>query len=100
MNNFSDFNIKIDQFTGKKIEIDEVVDNLIEVLDYKIEPSIFKDKGNGMRLVLSIRFGGKERIIFTSSVILRGQCEKVKAVNGFPFKATIVALKPRGFMFT
>lgn len=100
MNNFSDFNIKLDQFTGKKIDIDDVVGNEIEVLDFKIEPSKYADKANAQRLTLSIRFEEKERIIFTGSVILREQCEKVKAMDGFPFRATIVALKPRGFKFT
>ncbi|SMG35700.1 hypothetical protein [Sphingobacterium psychroaquaticum] len=99
MRNFSDFNIKVDNFTGKKIEIDEVVGNMIEVLDYKLEPSKFKDKGNGMRLTLSIRFEEKERVIFTGSVILQEQCEKVRDIDGFPFAATITALKPRGYKF-
>lgn len=100
MKNFSEFNIKIEQFTGKKIEIDEVVGNSIEVLDYKIEPSKYKDKADGLRLTLSIMFENKERLIFTSSVILRQQCEKVREIGGFPFRAVITALKPRGFMFT
>lgn len=100
MKNFSDFNIQLEQFTGKKIEIDEVVGKEIQVLDFKIEPSKYADKGNGMRLTLSIRYEDKERVIFTGSVILREQCEKVRAMNGLPFKTTIVALKPRGFKFT
>ncbi|MEN5434115.1 hypothetical protein ABE545_10770 [Sphingobacterium faecium] len=99
MKNFSDLNIQIEHFTGKKIEIEEVVNQTIEVLDFKIEPSKYQDKGNGNRLVLQIKHEDKDRVIFTGSVILQQQCIKVKEMNGFPFKAKIEAIKPRGYKF-
>ncbi len=99
MKNFSDLNIVTDRFTGKKIEMDEILDTAIEVLDYKIEPSKYSDKGNGMRLTLQIRHQEKERVIFTGSKILQEQCEKVQQIGGFPFRGKIVALKPKGFKF-
>ncbi|MGJ1305150.1 hypothetical protein [Sphingobacterium multivorum] len=98
MKNFSDLNIQIDQFNGKKIEIDEVVGHIIEVLDFKIEPSKY-DKGNGKCLVLQIKHEDRDRVIFTGSVILQQQCQRVKEMNGFPFRATIEAIKPRGYKF-
>ncbi|TWI22177.1 hypothetical protein [Sphingobacterium siyangense] len=99
MKNFSDLNIQIDQFNGKKIEIDEVVGHTIEVLDFKIEPSKYQDKGNSKCLVLQIRYDNRDRVIFTGSVILQQQCQKVREMNGFPFRATIEAIKPRGYKF-
>ncbi|AIM37413.1 hypothetical protein KO02_12475 [Sphingobacterium sp. ML3W] len=99
MRNFSDFNIQINRFEGKKIEMDDVIDQDIQILDYKIEPSKYPEKGNGLRLTLQIKFEGKNRIIFTSSVILQEQCIKVRAVDGFPFTAKIISLKPKGFKF-
>jgi len=99
MKNFSDLNIQIEHFIGKKIEIEEVVGHTIEVIDFKIEPSKYQEKGNGKRLVLQIKHEDKERVIFTSSVILQQQCQKVMEMNGFPFRAKIEAIKPRGFKF-
>jgi|SRR5690606_17927997 len=99
MKNFSDLKIELNRFEGKKISIDDVVDKPIDVLDFKIEPSNYKDKGNNMRLTLSIKHEGVKRVIFTSSVILQEQCEKVREVNAFPFKATIKRLIPRGYKF-
>lgn len=99
MKNFSDLNIQTERFTGKKIEMDEVVDKVIEVLDFKIDKSKYSDKGNGKVMTISIRHEDKERIIFTGSVILQEQCLKVKEMGEFPFKATIEAMKPRGYRF-
>ncbi len=100
MNAFSQLNIKIEKrFTGKKIEIEEVLGIQLEVLDFKIEPSKF-DKGNGKLLTLQINFEDVKRVIFTGSVILQDQCLKAKELNGFPFSTTIIKLKPKGFQFT
>jgi len=98
---FSDFNLQAKaRFNGKKIPIEELVGNLITVKGYKIEPSIrYKEKGNGMMLTLQIEYNETERILFTGSVILQEQCLDVEKIGGFPFTATIMALKPRGFKF-
>ncbi|MGH2622638.1 MAG: hypothetical protein ACRDE7_03145, partial [Sphingobacterium sp.] len=78
---------------------DEVVDNPIDVLDFKIDPSKYKEKGNGKVLTLRIRHEDRERVIFTGSQILQEQCIKVKEIGGFPFRGKITAIKPRGFKF-
>lgn len=97
---FSDLNIGTNRFEGKKIDIDDVLDVQIEVLNFKIEPSIYPKNGNGKRLTLSIKHENKLRVIFTGSLILQEQCLQVQELNGFPIKATIKAIKPRGFKFT
>ena len=97
---FSDFNIITERFVGKKISIEDVLDVKIKVLDFKIEPSKrYAEKGNGLMLTLQIIHEEIERIVFTGSVILQEQCEKVRLSGEFPFIATIVAIKPRGFKF-
>lgn len=100
MKSFSDLNIDTHRLTGRKIFIEDVVDIPIEVLDFKIDPSRYPEKGNGKRLTIQIRHENNERVIFTGSVILQEQCLKAKELDGFPFKAKIIALKPRGFKFT
>lgn len=100
MRNFSDFGIRVDRFVGKKIEMDDVVGIPIEVLDFKIEPSKYTGKGNGKRLTLRVVHEGKERVIFTGSVILQELCLKIREIDGFPFMTTIEALKPKGYKFT
>ena len=55
MNDFKSFGIKpqTKSFEGDKIKIDKVLNKLIVVEDYKIEPSKF-EKGNGKCLFLQI----------------------------------------------
>lgn len=103
MKSFSDFNIEttIGKFTGKKIEIGELTGTEIIVKDYKIAPSKrYPEKGNGNMLTLQIEFEGRDRVVFTGSVILQDQCEKAATEGEFPFKTTIIELKPNGFKFT
>jgi len=101
MKSFNELGIEMPEgnFLGNKIEISDVVNTEIVISDFKIEKSKFPEKGNGLRLVLQIIFEEKDRIIFTSSVILQDMIKRVKKED-FPFKAKIIALKPKGFKFT
>lgn len=75
-------------FAGEKIRAEKVLNLDIIIHEFKVEPSIFPDQGDGNRLVLSITKGEERRIIFTSSLYLRDQIMKV-AKEDFPFKTKI-----------
>lgn len=91
MKKFSELGIKASEkgFTGEKIKIKKVFDKEITVKKYIIEPSKFTDRGCGKRLKLQIDLNGTEHIIFTGSVNLMDQIQKVSE-DDFPFRATIV----------
>jgi len=59
------------------------------VTAFKVEDSKFEKKGSGKCLTLQIEYNNNKHIIFTGSIGLIQQIEKVPP-NGFPFKATIV----------
>jgi hypothetical protein len=96
MNQFKDLNIKIETpaFTGKSIEVSEVLNNLITIYGYKIGPSKYPGKGNGKCLTLQIEFENKKRIIFTGSGVLMSIMEQIDETK-FPFTATIVEINKR-----
>lgn len=89
MKNFKDFNIKpqITTLVGDKIKIDRVLNRLITVTDYKIEPS--KHYENTQRLTLEFQMNGNNHILFTASTVLIQMIEKVPK-GSFPFQTTIV----------
>lgn len=97
---FKDFGITATNqpFTGEKIEIFNVLNKEIIVMDHKIEDSKYPEKGNGKRLTLQVEVDGKERVIFTGSVILQDLIKKVPAAS-FPFTATIIK-ENKGYKFT
>lgn len=102
MKSFSDLGIPTSNFSGKKIEIEEVIDCDITVTAFKIGPSKYPDsrRGNGLCLTLQIIHEGEERIVFTGSTILQDQVSKASAMDGIPFTTTIITLKPKGYKFT
>ena len=88
---FSEMGITVEakSFTGDKISVDDIINCEIEVLEYKIAPSTLeKKKGNGMCLHLSLKHEGKQRVLFSGSIYLQEQIEKV-GKDKFPFTATI-----------
>jgi len=91
MNSFKDFNIEVhtNGFVGDKIRIDKIINREIVVHGHKIEDSKYPDKGNGKRLVLQIKVGGNDHIIFTGSITLMDQIKQV-AHDKYPFTTTIV----------
>lgn len=97
---FKDFGIEstASTFSGEKIEIYNVLNKEVLVKGYKIDPSKYPEKSNGMRLTIHIDIDGRERIIFTGSVILQDMIKKVKA-DDFPFTATIIK-ENKGYKFT
>lgn len=100
MKKFSDFNIIAEPngFTGDKIKIERILNKAIEVIAYKIEDSKFKEKGNGKCLTLQIKIKEEQHIVFTGSINLMQQIEKV-GKEDFPFETIIIKGNDR-YQFT
>ena len=95
---FKDFGIKteIQSFVGDKIKMDRILNRVITVLAYRIENS--KYEGKGKRLDLQIKIGDITHVVFTGSVVLMDQIQKVPK-DSFPFETTVVKENER-FEFT
>lgn len=91
MNDFKSFNIKPEtkSFEGDKIKIDRILNKKITVLDFKIEESKYKEKGNGKCLYIQIEIDESKRVLFSGSSYLMDMIQKVPK-EGFPFTSTIV----------
>lgn len=102
MNNFKQFNIKIEtsnRFEGDKIKISKILNKEIVVYKYKIDNSkIFSKKGSDKCLQLQISVSNVKHVIFTSSKFLIETIIQIPE-NGFPFLTTIVEEDDR-YMFT
>jgi uncharacterized radical SAM superfamily protein len=88
---FKDFGIKVTSksFIGDKVKMWSILNKQVTVVDYKIEPSKFNEKGNGKRLHLQLEVDGKQCITFTGSVVLQEMIEQIPKSN-FPFSTAIV----------
>jgi hypothetical protein len=88
MKRFKDFGIEttISKFVGEKIPIKKVIGHEIQVIDFKIEPSI-KKPGTDL-LTLQIEKAGDKRVIFTGSKVLIDQIKQVPK-SEFPFTTVI-----------
>lgn len=96
MRKFSDFNVTVETnpFQGDKIKIDRILNKEIIVTAAKIEPSEFKEKGNGLRLRLAFTAAGQPHILFSGSSTLMEMIKRVPP-EGFPFATTIVKQNER-----
>ena len=100
MKNFSQLNIQQPDkgFIGDKIKIEKLLGIETIIHKYKIEPSNYPEKGNGMRLRLQITYKGELCITFTSAIGLQETIQQVPQ-DEFPFKTTIIRENER-FKFT
>ncbi len=86
-----------DNLLGEKIKVGKVLDKEIRVVDYKIKPSKYTEKGtgkNGKCLHLQIFFDDANRVIFSGSANLMNLLEKIPK-SDFPFLAKIVKVDER-----
>ena len=81
--------LRTKSFEGEKIKIDRILNKQITVLDFKIEDSKYKEKGNGKCLYIQIENDGSKRVLFSGSSYLMDMIQKVPK-EGFPFITTIV----------
>lgn len=91
MTRFSDLGITPPSkaMSGEKIKISKVLNKEISVLDYKIKPSKYLDKGNGKCLYIQAEIDGAKRIIFTGSGVLMDTLELIPK-DKFPITTTII----------
>ena len=88
MYSFSDFKItpKENTFTGKKIDVDDILNIEIIIHTFKITDST--KKAGTKLLTLQIEYENKKRIVFTGSKNLQDLISQVPE-SGFPFKTKI-----------
>ena len=91
MKKFGELGIQIDNgsFVGKKKDMEDVIGQPIEVHDYKIVPSKFKEKAYDRCLWMQIIMDGKKCVVFSGSKNLVLQIEAVGKEN-LPIMTTIV----------
>lgn len=96
MNSFAQMNIKAPEtsFTGDKIKFSKILNVPIVVHRFKIEPSKFKENGNGNRLVLQLEKDNTRYILFSGSITLMEMIKQVPLDN-FPFTTTIQLINDR-----
>lgn len=90
MRKFKDFGLtpNIQGFVGDKIKVEKIVNVLVTVLDYKIEPSKY-EKGYDKCLHLQIELRGEKRVVFIGAKRLIETIEQIPRAE-FPFETTIV----------
>lgn len=96
MKKFKDFKIQpvTIGLTGDKIKIERLLNREITVIDFRIVPSKYPEKGNGMRLDLQIEVDGVQRVMWHGSQVLQDMIMRVPK-SEFPFKTTIVRQNER-----
>ena len=69
--NFKDFGIKpaLKKFTGDKIKMEKILNKEIMVIDWSLEDSKYKERGDKC-LYLQIETGGEKRVVFSGSKVL------------------------------
>lgn len=98
MNKFSDFNVTTTFLVGDKIKIEDVLNVVIELHAFKIVDSKHPKEGYEKCLHLQIKTDSRERVLFTSSIVLIEQIKQIPK-DGFPFKARIVR-SGKSYQFT
>lgn len=88
MLNFKDLGIKPKEstFTGKKIDVEDLLNEEIKVYGYEIKDST--KKAGTKYLTLQIESDNKKRVVFTSGKILMDVIQQIPE-DKFPFKTTI-----------
>ena len=76
MKRFSDFAKTSTQITGDKIKIEQIVGKEIEILDYSINDSKYKEGTKVLKL--QFKLDGDTRIVFTGSNVLIDQISQYK----------------------
>lgn len=89
LKNFKDFDIEpvLDNFSGDRLLIDQLLNLPITIIDFIIEDST--KKPGTKRLKLQLEKNGIKHIHFSGSVILLQQIKKVSKED-FPFVTTII----------
>lgn len=101
MKKFSDLNISNDEdevFVGKKMDMEDVLGQQIEIHDFKILPSKYPDSGYHLCLHMQIKVDNKFYVAFSGSKYLVRTMEKVNK-DDLPWETTIKK-KDKRFVFS
>lgn len=89
MKQFSELGIKAKDrsWSGDKIKFKKLFNKKIIILDYKIKPSVYPEKGNGKCLHMQINMENKKYVTWTGSVNLQEMMLEV-GKDQLPIEAT------------
>jgi hypothetical protein len=91
MKTFKELGVKVESsvMVGDKIKINRVINKEIEVKDYELNESKFKEQNSSQCLKLQIKYEDELRVIFTGANQL---IEAIRQISKdvLPFKTTIV----------
>ena len=82
---FSDFAEESKSFEGDKKKLDDILNQEILILDFKVKDS--KQRIGSKYITIQFREGDKTFIVFTGSMVLTNQLEKYE--DSLPFYTTI-----------
>lgn len=82
---FGDFAEESKSLDGDKKKIENILDQRILIVDFKVKPS--KQKKGTLYTTIQFKIDGINHVIFTGSGVLAEQLEKYK--SNLPFHATI-----------
>lgn len=86
MKKFSDIS-KENILDGDKIRLDDILNEEILIIGYRVKNSRYSKNSSGKYLTLQIEYKDKKYVVFTGSDVLIDQLEKYG--NEIPFLATI-----------
>lgn len=84
---FADFAEEPPPLDGDKIKVDDILNQEIEVIAYRVGRSKYPKNQSGNYITLQIRLDGKTYVVFTGSDVLIGQADKY--AEHMPFLTTI-----------
>lgn len=84
---FSDFANEPVALDGGKLSIDAIVNQEIEVINFRLADSSYPKNKSGKYLTLQFKLDGQMHIVFTGSDVLARQCEQY--ATEMPFSTTI-----------
>lgn len=87
MDRFADFAEHQNVLDGDKIRIDDLLNQEIPVIGYRITGSKFDKNKSGKCLTMQVEYQGKRRVVFTGSDVLIEQLERYG--SRVPFLVTI-----------
>lgn len=87
MNRFSDFATEEHVLDGEKIRMDDLLNQEIPIIGYRITESKFGKNRSGKCLTIQVEYKGERRVVFTGSDVLIDQLERYG--DNVPFLATI-----------
>ena len=88
MKRFSDFAKDENIMDGNKLKLDDILENEITILGYRVKDSKYNKNSSDKCMTLHFKIGDTNYITFTGSSVLIDQMEKYK--DELPFIAKII----------